>query len=147
MSRSCCFSNFNCFIKTASDIIGRNFGFILLFWVLSAWTMVVKLARDGKGDMMIGFCFSGILLAIVVAFVTEKMFVPKATKFIRCVISSAMFVAFVMEAFVVYQYNALLGVGTINSILETNPDESSEFLKTFVGGEGVLLAIVIVALV
>ena len=56
-----------------------------------------------------------------------------------------LFAAFIIEAFVLYQYGALTGVGTINSIFETNPEESAEFINTFVGAEGGLLAVVIIA--
>jgi len=90
--------------------------------------------------------FTGLLTAIAVTFITKWLFVPKASKIIRRILVGIMFVAFVIEAFVLYQYNALLGIGTVNSLFETNPEESAEFVKTFVGfgGLGLALAIVVV---
>ena len=118
----------------------------MTIWLLGCSTQVIKWANDGKVDLVMSLTFTGLLTAIAVTFITKWLFVPKASKIIRRILVGIMFVAFVIEAFVLYQYNALLGIGTVNSLFETNPEESAEFVKTFVGfgGLGLALAIVVV---
>ncbi|MBR2142183.1 MAG: phosphoethanolamine transferase [Anaerovibrio sp.] len=119
----------------------------MIIWLLGCSTQVIKFAHDGKVDLVMSMAFSGLITALAVTFVTRWLFVPRAAKIIRWVLAGVMLVAFVMEAFVLYQYNALLGVGTVNSLFETNPKESAEFLKTFVGFEGLALAAAVILLV
>ena len=48
-------------------------------------------------------------------------------------------VPFLIESFVMYNYKALLGVGIINSLLETNQKEAFEFLRMYIGIPELLL--------
>ena len=134
------------FFQKIACIAGEDFGFLMTIWLLGCSTQVIKWANDGKVDLVMSLTFTGLLTAIAVTFITKWLFVPKASKIIRRILVGIMFVAFVIEAFVLYQYNALLGIGTVNSLFETNPEESAEFVKTFVGfgGLGLALAIVVV---
>lgn len=137
----------NTFFQRVADIFHEDFGFFMIIWLLGCSTQVIKFAHDGKVDLVMSMAFTGLLTALAVTFVTRWLFVPRAAKIIRWVLAGVMLVAFVMEAFVLYQYNALLGVGTVNSLFETNPKESAEFLKTFVGFEGLALAAAVILLV
>lgn len=137
----------NTFFQRVADIFHENFGFFMIIWLLGCSTQVIKFAHDGKVDLVMSMAFTGLITALAVTFVTRWLFVPRAAKIIRWVLAGVMLVAFVMEAFVLYQYNALLGVGTVNSLFETNPKESAEFLKTFVGFEGLALAAAVSLLV
>ena len=137
----------NTFFQRVADIFHEDFGFFMIIWLLGCSTQVIKFAHDGKVDLVMSMAFTGLLTALAVTFVTRWLFVPRAAKIIRWVLAGVMLAAFVMEAFVLYQYNALLGVGTVNSLFETNPKESAEFLKTFVGFEGLALAAVVIILV
>ncbi|WP_290710561.1 phosphoethanolamine transferase [Anaerovibrio sp.] len=137
----------NTFFQRVADIFHEDFGFFMIIWLLGCSTQVIKFAHDGKVDLVMSMAFSGLITALAVTFVTRWLFVPRAAKIIRWVLAGVMLVAFVMEAFVLYQYNALLGVGTVNSLFETNPKESAEFLKTFVGFEGLALAAAVILLV
>ena len=137
----------NTFFQRVADIFHEDFGFFMIIWLLGCSTQVIKFAHDGKVDLVMSMAFTGLLTALAVTFVTRWLFVPRAAKIIRWGLAGVMLAAFVMEAFVLYQYNALLGVGTVNSLFETNPKESAEFLKTFVGFEGLALAAVVIILV
>ena len=137
----------NTFFQRVADIFHEDFGFFMIIWLLGCSTQVIKFAHDGKVDLVMSMAFTGLLTALAVTFVTRWLFVPRAAKIIRWVLAGVMLAAFVMEAFVLYQYNALLGVGTVNSLFETNPKESAEFLKTFVGFEGLALAAAVILLV
>ena len=137
----------NTFFQRVADIFHEDFGFFMIIWLLGCSTQVIKFAHDGKVDLVMSMAFTGLITALAVTFVTRWLFVPRAAKIIRWVLAGVMLAAFVMEAFVLYQYNALLGVGTVNSLFETNPKESAEFLKTFVGVEGLALAAVVIILV
>ena len=137
----------NTFFQRVADIFHEDFGFFMIIWLLGCSTQVIKFAHDGKVDLVMSMAFTGLITALAVTFVTRWLFVPRASKIIRWVLAGVMLVAFVMEAFVLYQYNALLGVGTVNSLFETNPKESAEFLKTFVGFEGLALAAAVILLV
>ncbi|ORU00248.1 putative membrane-associated, metal-dependent hydrolase [Anaerovibrio sp. JC8] len=133
------------FLQDVADLVRQDFGCFMLFWLLSCSTQVIKWGMAGKTDLVMSMAFTGLLGALFVTFITRWLFVPKACKIIRCILGSVLFAAFVIEAFVLYQYGALTGVGTINSLFETNPEESAEFINTFVGVEGGILAIVIAA--
>ena len=137
----------NTFFQRVADIFHEDFGFFMIIWLLGCSTQVIKFAHDGKVDLVMSMAFTGLITALAVTFVTRWLFVPRAAKIIRWVLAGVMLAAFVMEAFVLYQYNALLGVGTVNSLFETNPKESAEFLKTFVGVEGLALAAAVILLV
>ena len=137
----------NTFFKRVADIFHEDFGFFMIIWLLGCSTQVIKFAHDGKVDLVMCMAFTGLITALAVTFVTRWLFVPRVAKIIRWVLAGVMLAAFVMEAFVLYQYNALLGVGTVNSLFETNPKESAEFLKTFVGVEGLALAAAVILLV
>lgn len=137
----------NTFFQRVADIFHEDFGFFMIIWLLGCSTQVIKFAHDGKVDLVMSMAFTGLITALAVTFVTRWLFVPRAAKIIRWGLAGVMLAAFVMEAFVLYQYNALLGVGTVNSLFETNPKESAEFLKTFVGVEGLALAAVVIILV
>lgn len=137
----------NTFFKRVADIFHEDFGFFMIIWLLGCSTQVIKFAHDGKVDLVMCMAFTGLITALAVTFVTRWLFVPRVAKIIRWVLAGVMLAAFVMEAFVLYQYNALLGVGTVNSLFETNPKESAEFLKTFVGFEGLALAAAVILLV
>lgn len=136
-----------CFFQKIADIVHEDFGFMMIIWLLGCSTQVIKWANAGKGDLVMSMTFTGLLTALAATFITKWLFVPKASRIIRWILIALMFVAFTIEAFVLYQYNALLGVGTVNSLFETNPEESAEFVKTFVGFGGLGLALLIVAVV
>jgi len=134
------------FFQKVADLVREDFGFLMIIWIFGCSTQVIKWGISGRTDLVMSFIFTGLLTAMAVTFITKWLFVPKASQWIRGILVGIMFVAFTMEAFVLYQYNALLGVGTVNSLFETNPEESAEFLKTFVGFEGLGLAIFLVVL-
>ena len=140
-----CFSDrIATFLQGVADLVRQDFGCFMIFWLLSCSTQVIKWGMMGKTDLVMSMAFTGLLAALFVTFITRWLFVPRASKIIRCILGGMLFVAFVIEAFVLYQYGALTGVGTINSLFETNPKESAEFLNTFVGLNGGLLALVII---
>ncbi|MBP3232188.1 MAG: DUF1705 domain-containing protein, partial [Anaerovibrio sp.] len=133
------------FLQKTADLVREDFGWFMLFWLLSCSTQVIKWGMAGKTDLVMSMAFTGLLMALLATFITKWLFVPKASKIIRYILVALLFAAFIIEAFVLYQYGALTGVGTINSLFETNPEESAEFLNTFVGVQGGLLAVVIIA--
>jgi len=133
------------FLQKTAELVREDFGWFMLFWLLSCSTQVIKWGMAGKTDLVMSMAFTGLLMALFATFITKWLFVPKASKIIRYILVALLFAAFIIEAFVLYQYGALTGVGTINSIFETNPEESAEFINTFVGAEGGLLAVVIIA--
>ena len=140
-----CFSDrIATFLQGVADLVRQDFGCFMIFWLLSCSTQVIKWGMMGKTDLVMSMAFTGLLAALFVTFITRWLFVPRASKIIRCILGGMLFAAFVIEAFVLYQYGALTGVGTINSLFETNPKESAEFLNTFVGLNGGLLALVII---
>lgn len=121
------------FLDRAAGFLGRNFGFIFCFWILNGLTQVIMLANNNTGDAVWGYGFYILLVAMLAALASEKLFVSKAGKVFRYLLCVLSFVPFVIEGAVLYQYNALIGVGVVASLLETNPAESIEFLNTSVG--------------
>ncbi|MCR5177033.1 MAG: lipid A phosphoethanolamine transferase [Anaerovibrio sp.] len=140
------FDNISVLLQDVADLVHKDFGWWMVFWILGCSTQVIKWAHEGKVDLVMSMAFAGLLAALFLTFITRWLFVPKASQVIRYGLAVIMFVAFVIEGFVLYQYNALLGIGTINSLFETNPKEAVEFLRTFVGLSGGFLALLLIAM-
>ena len=83
------------FLDRAAGFFGRNFGFIFCFWILNGLTQVIMLANNNTGDAVWGYGFYILLVAMLAALASEKLFVPKAGKVFRYLLCVLSFVPFV----------------------------------------------------
>lgn len=136
------------FFETCQKIILKHGAFLFLFVLMNeltmawreslskndlSWHIVIQLA----GLFLLGFLF----VALCEKWVPEKIF-----SWVKKVILFVCFIPFCVELFVMYEYKALIGVGVLHSLLETNSHEAFEFCKMYVGWQEVILLCAIVGL-
>ena len=68
-------------------------------------------------------------------------------KIVKAVLVIPIGLIFIGEFFTMYCYKALIGTGIINSALETNMREATEFFSMYIGFSGVVSVIVLIALI
>ena len=119
----------------AAQTFKRNFGFIIIFCLTNGLTYTMKLANEGKGDFELSYFFTVLLWSFIVGGLIEWLFVPWFSKGLKCFISCVSLFFFIVEAFVLYQYKAVIGVGVVAAMAETTPQESKEFLSMYLGPE------------
>lgn len=125
----------------------RNAGFVFLFFLINYITKAWSLAAEEKIEVMIGYgftlFFATVLMTALIRFLLRNdllIRVAKITLIIVCLIP------FLVESFVMYNYKALIGIGVVNSMLETNSKEAREFVEMYIGlQEYALVALVIFA--
>lgn len=107
-----------------------GFLFLLFFfnYFTMAWSLLLKqeiLLTIGYG-LALFFCFV-LLMAVLRRFLSGVWISRVKTALL--IVSVLMFG---MESFVMYTYEALIGAGIVNSVLETNRKEAVEFLQMYV---------------
>ena len=107
-----------------------GFLFLLFFfnYFTMAWSLLLKqeiLLTLGYG-LALFFCFV-LLMAVLRRFLSGVWISRVKTALL--IVSVLMFG---MESFVMYTYEALIGAGIVNSVLETNRKEAVEFLQMYV---------------
>ena len=120
----------------------RNAGFILLFFIINYITMAWSLAEADKIEVMVGYgftlFFATLILTALLRFLRYDLLI-RCTKILLIVVC---IIPFFLEGFVLYTYDALIGIGIINAILQTNLKEAKEFIYMYVGVREVLCVVV-----
>lgn len=111
----------------------QNAGFILVLFLVNYFTMAWSLVTAERIEVMVGYGFTLLLASFCVAALLQLLRRPRVIRFVKGVLLVACTVPFLIETFVMYNYKALIGVGIVNSILETNSKEALEFVKMYVG--------------
>ncbi|MCR5029974.1 MAG: lipid A phosphoethanolamine transferase [Selenomonadaceae bacterium] len=107
-------------------------GFLFLLFFFNYFTMVWSLLLKQEILLTLGyglalfFCFV-LLMAVLRRFLSGVWISRVKTALL--IVSILMFG---MESFVMYTYEALIGAGIVNSVLETNRKEAVEFLQMYV---------------
>ncbi len=121
--------------------------FILAFFFMNAFTMCWSMINQDKVDVAIGYGFLCLFASFVITGLLENIPHHLLRKIVKGVVIAVCFVSFFIEAFTMYNYSALIGVGIINSMLETNQKEAVEFIKMYVGVKEILGLVVIIAII
>lgn len=125
----------------------RNLAFITELFLASFLSFAWYLVNRDKTDVMICYGF-GLFLTV--------MLITRLINFIdsdwkrTALKGTLLFVTVpvgILELFVVYNYDAILGAGVVGALLETNLNESLEFLRMYVGSREVIYLTVLLALV
>lgn len=113
----------------------ENSGFIwilfLLNYVTLAWSLLA--AGDDWHFMEYGSALFLAIFALTLALHAILHERPVTFRRLKGGLLLLSFLPFVVEFFVMYSYGALIGVGIVNSILETNMKEAEEFFAMYVG--------------
>ena len=130
------------------QIFRQNTWFILGIFIMNYFTMAWSLINADKIEVMVGYGFTLFLASFCVAALLQLLRRPLLRRGVKALLLAACFVPFFIESFAMYNYKALIGVGIINSLLETNLKEAGEFISMYVGvQECLLVAAVLAALV
>ena len=136
-------------INYLQRIFDEHFLFLIKLFIINSLTTAWSLFDESKDDVAIGYIFSVWLGSMIVTCVIDllpKRFLQKIVKIILLIPIGLVFIG---EFFTMYRYKALIGTGIINSALETNMREATEFLSMYVGisgGISILLGLIAIIL-
>ncbi len=137
------------FVNYLQRIFNEHFKFIIALFIINSVTTAWSLFDEDKADVAIGYIFSVLLGSFIITCIIDllpKRFLQKIVKAVLIVPTGLIFVS---EFFTMYVYKALIGTGIINSALETNAREASEFFNMYVGVSGsiAILALIIIGII
>lgn len=119
-------------------ICDEHFKFMITLFIINSLTTAWSLFDEEKADVAIGYIFSVWLGSLLIACLIDLLPKRFLQKIIKAVIIIPAGLIFIGEFFTMYRYKALIGTGIINSALETNMREATEFLTMYVGLSGFL---------
>ena len=120
------------FIMGTCHLLERQGAFYLAFFVFNCLPMCCYMVMKKNGEAMFSFACFMLLINLVLCFLIDKL--PElAQKILKLVLLAVFFVPFLIEGVVVYNYTALIGVGVVASLLETNMKEAGEFVTMYMG--------------
>lgn len=134
-------------IAAVHRFLRRNLAFITELFLASFLPFAWYLVNRDRTDVMICYGFTLFLAVMLI------------TRLINCIDSdwkrtalkgTLLFVTVpvgILELFVVYNYDAILGAGVVGALLETNLNESVEFLRMYVGLREIIYLTALLALV
>lgn len=83
--------------------------------------------------MAIGYIFSVWLGSLIITCLIDLLPKRFLQKIVKAVLVIPIGLIFIGEFFTMYCYKALIGTGIINSALETNMREATEFFSMYIG--------------
>lgn len=122
-------------LNAVHKLAKENLGFILALFLLNFTTMAWSLCLEDKLDVMISYGFSLFFAVFAVTAALQALYKPILKKFAKAFLLLVTGSVFIIEFFAMYNYNILIGVGIINSILETNYNEAVEFISMYIRWE------------
>lgn len=125
-------------------VFDEHFMFILTLFIINSVTTAWSLFAEDKAEVAIGYIFSVWLGSFFITCIIDllpKRFLQKIVKIILLIPIGLVFIG---EFFTMYCYKALIGTGIINSALETNMREATEFLSMYVGFSGLFTIVAII---
>ena len=129
------------FIMGTCRLLERQGGFYLAFFVFNCLPMCCYMVMKKNGEAMFSFACFMLLINLVICFLIDKLPLL-ARRILKILLLAVFFVPFVIEGVVVYNYTALIGVGVVASLLETNMKEAGEFVTMYMGAqEWILVAL------
>lgn len=131
-----------------THIAEHEAGLLAVLYVLNlapiAW-LNIHMYKGEQLDVLAAdavFLLGGVLLYILVL-----GFIP-VRRLRRFLFAASFFLSLLLgglEFFSIVQYSSLIGAGIVTAVLQTNPREAGEFLRMYVGWQGVASSILLVA--
>lgn len=131
-----------------THIVEHEAGLLAVLYVLNlapiAWLNIHMYKGEQLGVLAADavFLLGGVLLYILVL-----GFIP-VRRLRRFLFAASFFLSLLLgglEFFSIVQYSSLIGAGIVTAVLQTNPREAGEFLRMYVGWQGVAASILLVA--
>lgn len=127
-------------------ICDKHFKFMITLFIINSLTTAWSLFDEEKADVAIGYIFSVWLGSFVISCLIDLLPKRFLQKIIKAIIIIPAGLIFIGEFFTMYRYKALIGTGIINSALETNMREATEFLTMYVGLSGFLSIVALIVI-
>lgn len=125
-------------------LLQRQGGFYLVFFIFNCLPMCSYMVMKKNGEAMFSMACFMLLVNLLVVFAIDKL--PRlCQKILKPLLLLIFFAPFFIEAVVVYNYTALIGVGVVASLLETNFNEAKEFVAMYAGPQEILLLVAILS--
>lgn len=132
------------FIMGTCHLLERQGGFYLAFFVFNCLPMCCYMVMKKNGEAMFSFACFMLLINLLICFLMDKLPLL-AQRILKAVLLAVFFVPFVIEGVVVYNYTALIGVGVVASLLETNLKEAGEFVTMYMGTQEWILVVLLLS--
>ena len=107
-------------------------GFLFLFFFFNYFTVAWSLALKQEWLLMLEYGLALFLCLVLFTTLLRRFLRPVWLERVKTALLVISFLMLVMESFVMYTYEALIGAGIVNSVLETNRKEAVEFLQMYV---------------
>ncbi len=127
------------FLRRSQRLVHENAVFIALFLVLNCTAQGWIFCRIYDFLSLTSYVFSMFFAAFCIVQIIELLhfaLLKKAVKFLLLLSCGAVFL---VESFTLYTYDALLGAGILNSIVETNSHEAAEFVVSHAGADEIAI--------
>ena len=132
------------FIMGTCHLLERQGAFYLAFFVFNCLPMCCYMVMKKNGEAMFSFACFMLLVNLLLVFLID--FLPRlAQRILKAILLAVFFVPFAIEGVVVYNYTALIGVGVVASLLETNMKEAGEFVTMYMGGQEWILVVLLLS--
>lgn len=115
------------------DVFTNNAIFFIAFFLVNVLTTAIYLCNQGDGDIAISYVAAVYAGSVIVTLLLHLLPWRWLRLVLKTIILIPLMIIFITESFTLYIYDALLGTGIINSIMETNVHESIEFLENYIG--------------
>jgi len=119
------------------QIFQQNFSFI--FWVLffNYITVAWSLWHTKHLEVILLYGFFLFLGLTSLSALLQLIPYPRIRKTLWACLLLGSGIFWGLESFAIYNYKALIGAGIINALLETNSQEALEFIKMYIGLQGI----------
>lgn len=132
------------FIMGTCHLLERQGAFYLAFFVFNCLPMCCYMVMKKNGEAMFSFACFMLLVNLLLVFLID--FLPRlAQRILKAILLAVFFVPFAIEGVVVYNYTALIGVGVVASLLETNMKEAGEFVTMYMGVQEWILVVLLLS--
>lgn len=133
------------FVVGVSQLLQRQGGFYLAFFIFNCLPMCCYMVMKKNGEAMCSFAGFMLLINLLLVFLLDKL-PDRPQKWLKNILLVVFFVPFVIEGVVVYNYTALIGVGVVASLLETNLKEAGEFITMYAGPQEIARVIALLCI-
>lgn len=124
---------FGKFANAIQNVFQENMWFIIGFYVMNVTTMGWLLINEDSIDILVCYAFSMFFTSFGLAALVQILYNLRLKMIVKSLILGVTAIIFAIEFFAMYNYNILIGVGIVNSILETNSQEAMEFFEMYLG--------------
>ena len=115
-----------------SNLLQKQGSFYLLFFIFNCLPMCCYMVMKKNGEAMCSYAGFMLLVNLLLVFLVDRI-PARPQKWLKRLLLVLFFVPFFIEGAVVYNYTALIGVGIVASLLETNVKEAGEFIAMYTG--------------